>query len=193
MNQRVAIYVLHTRSQLEPVHALRQAVESRGATVAGTFSDDPQNTGRGKYAGWRNLIKMLDEVDQLVVSTVGDLPGRTVAEFLKTLGILRDHHVGLYLYDEDIDTGGRDGFMLLELVAAHRRAKLSQSIRNGQAKAMVAGRRIGRPKVPRRIRDGILTALANGNGIRPTARQFNVSPASVINIRRAMTVSSRNA
>ena len=159
MNQTVAIYVRQTGFQPERIHALQQTVEKLGAAVVGTFTDDAQLTGRGKYAGWRNLIRVLDQVDQLVVSTVGDLPGGTVAEFLKTLGILRDHGVGLYLYDEDIDTSDSNGFMLLKLIAAHRRAKLSQSIRAGQAKALAAGKRINRPKVPRRIRNGIPSAL----------------------------------
>jgi hypothetical protein len=54
--------------------------------------------------------------------------------------------------------------MLLEFIAAHRRAKLSQAIRAGQAKALVAGKRINRPKVPRRIRNGIPSALTMVTG-----------------------------
>jgi DNA invertase Pin-like site-specific DNA recombinase len=193
MNQRVAIYVRQTGSRLEPVHVLRQTVENRGATVVATFTDNAQITGRGKYVGWRKLIRMLDQVDRLVVSTVGDLPGRTVADLLRTLSTLRDHGVGLYLHLERIDTSDA-GFALLDIIAAYRGAKLSQEIRAGQAQAVLAGKRIGRPKVPHRIRNGILIALTNGDGIRSTARQFNVSPASVINIRRAMTtVSPLNA
>jgi hypothetical protein len=53
-----------------------------------------------------------------------------------------------------------------------------------------AGKGIGRPIVPHCVRDRILAALAEGGGVRTTARRFNVSPASVINIRRAMTASA---
>jgi DNA invertase Pin-like site-specific DNA recombinase len=136
---------------------------------------------------WRGLIGTLNEVDQIVQLSAADLPGRRLDDLLKILSILRDHSVGLYLHDERIDTGS-SGFALLDLIEAYRRAKLSQAIRNGQAKALAAGKRIGRPIVPPRVQDRIRVALTNGGGVRPTARQFNVSPASVINIRRTMTV-----
>jgi hypothetical protein len=78
--------------------------------------------------------------------------------------------------------------VVLDIVQEYRRAKLSQAIRNGQARAVAAGKRIGRPIVPGRVRDRIRGALASDGGIRATARLFNVSPASVINIRRTMAV-----
>jgi hypothetical protein len=51
---------------------------------------------------------------------------------------------------------------------------------------VAAGKRIGRPIVPGWVRERIQAALADGGGIRSTARTYNVSPASVINIRRTM-------
>lgn len=188
MNQRVAIYHRAIRTQPELLADIRQTVEDRGDTVVSTYLDDAGITGRGKYAGWRKLLACLDTVDRIALSSAGDIPGRTVADLLKVLGILRDQGVGLSLHYEGIDTGS-GGFALLELIAAFRRAKLSQAIRAGQAKAVSAGKRIGRPIVPYRIQERIRIALAEGGGIRPTARRYNVSPASVINIRRTMTVS----
>jgi DNA invertase Pin-like site-specific DNA recombinase len=95
---------------------------------------------------------------------------------------LRDHGVGLYVHSEQIDTAS-SGFALLDLIRAYRRAKLSQAIRNGQAKALLAGKRVGRPTVPRDIVTRIQAALTEGGGIRPTDRVYVVSPASLINIR----------
>jgi DNA invertase Pin-like site-specific DNA recombinase len=186
MTQRVAIYARQNGTQPELVACLRQTVASRGANVVVVCLDDAQMTGRGNYAGWRTLIAYLDTVDQIAIPSAGDIPGKTIADLLKVLGTLRDHGVGLYLHAEQIDTGN-GGFVSLELIQAYRRAKLSQAIRNGQAKALAAGKRIGRPIVPGGVRDHIRAALADGGGIRPTARLFNVSPASVINIRRTMT------
>jgi hypothetical protein len=182
---RVAIYRRTVGTSAELPHTLRRTVEDRGAVVVATYEDDAQITGRGKYAGWRTLIAHLDTVDQIVVSNAGDIPGKTVPDLLKVLGVLRDYCVGLYLRDEQIDTGST-GFALLDLITAYRKAKLSQAIRNGQVKAVVAGKRIGRPIVPGRVRDRIRAGLANGGGVRPTARLFKVSPASVINIRRTI-------
>jgi DNA invertase Pin-like site-specific DNA recombinase len=189
MTQHVFIYARQTGTQSEPISQLRQAVAGRGGNVIATHTDDAQITGRGKYAGWRNMIGRLGAVDQVVLSHAGDIPGKTVADLLKILVILRDQGVGLYLYDERIDTAGTN-FALLDLIQAFRNAKLSQAIRAGQMRARAAGKRIGRPIVPHRVQDRIRTILAAGGGIRPTARRFNVSPASVINIRRTMTVST---
>jgi DNA invertase Pin-like site-specific DNA recombinase len=186
MLQNVAIYARPIGTQPEPLSDLRRAVEDRGATVVATHDDDAWTTGRDKYAGWRKLLAHLDGVDQIVLSNAGDIPGRTVHDLLKILAMLRDHGVGLYLHDKQIDTSATS-FALLDIVAAYRRAKLSQAIRGGQQNALAAGKRIGRPIVSPRIKDGIRDDLADGGGVRPTARRFGVSPASVINICRETT------
>lgn len=186
MDQHVFIYIrsfLGTEPEFHP--DVRQAVEDRGDTVIGTFVDDGRIAGRGKYAGWRDLLGRLDAVDQVVVA--GDLPGRKVSDLFKVLATFRDHDVGLYLHHEGINTGST-GFALLDIIQAYRRAKLSQAIKTGQAKALAAGKRIGRPTIPKVVVTRIQASLANGGGIRSTARKFNVSPGSVINIRRSMQV-----
>jgi hypothetical protein len=91
----------------------------------------------------------------------------------------------LTLHLHKIETGTTTS-VLLDIVREYRRAKLSQAIRNGQAKALAAGKRVGRPIVPPRVQDHIRAALAEGGGVRPTARRFNVSPAFVVNVRRTM-------
>jgi DNA invertase Pin-like site-specific DNA recombinase len=133
----------------------------------------------------------LGGIDQVVVQSAGDLPGRKVHDLLNFLDRLKDHGVGLYLVTEDIDTGNGAAFTLLEIVEAYRRAKLSQAIRAGQARALAAGKMIGRPQIPASVRRRIVAALAHGDtsvGIRSTARKFGVSPATVINIRNAMSL-----
>src|SRR5271166_4221671 len=154
MSRRI---VLYTRSQISRTEAqavilggLRRTVEDRGDMVVATHFDDGRITGRGKYAGWRELIAKLDQIDQVAVAEAGDLPGRTVNDLLKTLGTFRDHRVSLYLRREEIDTGST-AFALLDLIDVYRRAKLSAAIRTGQAKALSAGKRIGRPLIPRGV------------------------------------------
>jgi len=190
MSKRI---VLYTRSQISRTETeavilgdVRRTVEDRGDMVVATFVDDGRIIGRGKYAGWRELIAKVDRIDQVAVAEAGDLPGRTVHDLLKTLGTFRDHRVSLYLHREDIDTGST-AFAVLDLIEVYRRARLSAAIRTGQAKALAAGKRIGRPLIPRGVLIRIQTALADGGGVRPTARRFNVSAGSVINVRRTMT------
>jgi DNA invertase Pin-like site-specific DNA recombinase len=188
--------IIYTRSHTGPagtdpelVSDLQQTVEDRDDVVAGSYVDDAEITGRGKYQGWRKLLTKLDEADQVIVAGAGDLPGKSVNDLLKILGTFRDHGVGLYLHREGIDTSSA-GFSILDLVEAFRAAKVSQAIKAGQARALAAGKRIGRPTIPPGIMNRVKASLLAGNGIRPTARRFAVSPASVINIRRAMVPTS---
>jgi DNA invertase Pin-like site-specific DNA recombinase len=193
MDQRVIIY---TRSHTGPagtdpelVSHLRRAAEARGDIIAATLVDDAQIAGRGKYAGWRKLLARLDEVDEVIVGGAGDLPGRTLSDLLKILGTFRDHLVGLRLHHEQIDTAST-GFATLEIVEKFRAAKLSQSIKAGQAKALTVGKRIGRPPIPPGVLSRIRASLAEGFGIRPTARKYRVSPASVATVKSTMATNS---
>ncbi|MGD0109636.1 MAG: recombinase family protein [Rhodopila sp.] len=147
MVQHVATYSRLTGTEHELASELRHTVESRGDTVVAVHTDDVAITGRGKYAGWRNMVADLSTVDQIALSSAGDIPGKTVSDLFKVLAILRDRGVGLYLHDEQIDTAST-GFVLLDIIASYRRGKLSQAIRAGQARAVAAGKRIGRPVVP---------------------------------------------
>jgi DNA invertase Pin-like site-specific DNA recombinase len=196
MQKRVFIYsrlpLQQTRTKAEVLDALRRAVEDRGYVVVATFVDDAAITRRGKYAGWREMLSALDQVDEVIVASAGDLPGRNVADLLKLLGVFRDHDVSLYLHREGIDTGSTS-FATLEIVEAYRAAKLSAAIREGQAKARAAGKRIGRPPIPPGVLRRIHACLLAGDGTRSIARRFNISPASVINIRRIMTEVDANA
>jgi DNA invertase Pin-like site-specific DNA recombinase len=188
MMQRVTIYVRQTGTEPELLSDLQQTVEDRGGIVVATYIDDPRITGRGKYAEWRRLLANLNAVDQVLLSNAGDIPGKTVADLLKILGLLRDRGVALHLHNiETVTTTSA----VLDIVQEYRRAKLSEAIRNGQAKAVAVGKRIGRPIVPHRVRDRIRDALAEGGGIRSTARAYKVSPASVINIRRTMMAAAQ--
>ncbi len=186
--RRTIIYISgHSAQPESTAEALRQAVEHRGDVVAGTFIEHvAPGTRQGRQAGWKTLLANLDGVDQVVVQSAADLPGRTIKDLLAILGRLRDHGVDLLLVAEGIDTAEGSAFILLDLVASYRRAKLSQAIRAGQHKALAAGKKIGRPEVPASLRRRIRSALSDGAGIRPTARRFGVSPSTVQNLRAAM-------
>ena len=188
MTRRTIIYVSgYSPRQESTAEALRRAVEDRGDVVAGTFIEHVAPSSRqGRQAGWKCLLANLDGVDQIAVASAGDLPGKSVKDLLNVLGRLRDHGVDLLLVAESIDTGFCSAFDLLDLVASYRRAKLSQAIRAGQARAVAAGKKIGRPMVPAGVRTRIQVALHNGAGIRPTARQFGVSKGTVQNLLAAM-------
>jgi DNA invertase Pin-like site-specific DNA recombinase len=195
---RTAIYLRrpagHFGSDVEHCPDLRQAVEDRGGTVAATYVDDDHATVRTRNAQWKALLADLCSIDQLAIESAADLPGRTVRDLLKVLGMFRDHGVGLYIHRDGIDTNKGGPFTVLDIGQAYRRDKLSRSIRAGQARALAAGKVVGRPAIRPCVRRQIRAHLADGAGVRHTARKFRICAASVINIRRqAMTGLDRQA
>jgi DNA invertase Pin-like site-specific DNA recombinase len=181
---KIIIYSRQTSTQSgRQVEVLRKAVESHGDTVVGVVADDPAITGKGKYAGWRAVVSELAQIDRVAVNSASDLPGKSVTDLLKILATLCDHGVSLIVPKDGIDTA-RGSVAVLDLISAYRAAKRSEAIRAGQARARAAGKRLGRPAIPERLRWHILDDLARGAGIRPTARKFKISPASVVNVAR---------
>lgn len=183
--KRAVIYCRQAIPNAEHLSRLQQAVEACGDWVVATFADDERIVGRGKYAAWNTLVSGLDQIDQVVVADAGDLPGRTVADLLKLLTTFRDCGINLSVNNLQIDTRSA-GSALLDLIKAYRAAQLSAAIRTGQARALAVGKRIGRPVIPAGVLRRVQTCLAEGGGIRPTARRFGISAGSVINIRRTM-------
>jgi DNA invertase Pin-like site-specific DNA recombinase len=188
MSKRTAIYLRAIGTLDELSSDLRRIVEDRGDIVVATFVDNRLIEGKGKNVAWRRLLADLSQIDQIVLADVGDLPGKTVKDLLGILAALTDQSVSVLVPGPGIDTSTGPA-AILALVAAYRRAKLSQAIKRGQDRARATGKRIGRPSIPAGVRRRILAALAEGGGVRPTGRKFNVSPASVMTIKQSMQVS----
>jgi DNA invertase Pin-like site-specific DNA recombinase len=189
MQNHVLIYLPHhsslTGTSADYLVSMRRTVEGRGDLVVEMVA----GTRPKRNAGLRAIIAHLGAGDQVAVMSAADLPARTVKELLRLLGILRDYGVGLVITAEGIDTSSGSPFTLLDVIDEFRRTKLSRAIRAGQAKALAAGKTIGRPKVPAAVRDHIWASVAAGSGIRPTANKFGVAPGTVINVVRSMSIS----
>jgi DNA invertase Pin-like site-specific DNA recombinase len=185
---RTAIYFRRPagRTGWDPSQDLQQAVEDRGGIVVATYTDDDGSTVRTRNAGWKTLLANLDAIDQVAIASAGDLPCRNVKHLLRVLGALRSHRISIYLHRERISSQ-ESAFALLDIAGAWQRAKLSTAIKIGQARAVEAGKIIGRPAIPHGVEVGIQRSLAGGAGIRWTARRFAVSGGTVINIRKSMT------
>jgi DNA invertase Pin-like site-specific DNA recombinase len=160
-------------------------VERRGGVIVASHSDDGRIDGRGKYAGWRTLLKHLERIDQVVVGNASDLPGQKVQDLLKILDLFRHHGVSIYLDREGIDTGAGPA-AVLDLITIYRYAKLSAAIKSGQKRARTQGKVIGRPAIPNRVRRCIMADIASGFGPRAVARKHHVSRA------RSLTFGTRS-
>jgi hypothetical protein len=129
----------------------RRHVWPRGALASGSPSVTCSVSPAREQ--WRALLTNLEAIDQVVAASAGDLPGRNVRDLLRILAMLRDHGVGLYFVRDDIDTGmGSPPFAVLDIVEAHRRARFSRAIRDGQARCLAAGKVIGRPAIRPSVR-----------------------------------------
>ena len=73
---------------------------------------------------------------------------------------------------------------LLDLIRLYRQSKLSDAIKTGLQRARASGKCVGRPPIPESVRSRIVAARLGGAGVRSCARQFNVSPGSVVAIFR---------
>ena len=185
MKANVAIYARTNGTEPELLSGLRRIVEDRADVVFGVFIDDATIPGKGKNGAWRRLLDNLDQIDQIILNDPGDVPGRTVEDLLAILTTLTGHDVTILVPSLGIDTGA-GMTAVIALTTAYRRARKSSAIKRGQERARLAGRRIGRPPISTYIRRRILAELGAGGGVRPAARKFGVSPASVVAIRRSM-------
>ena len=171
------------------VDRFQRAIADAADVLGETYVDDANIAGRGKNAGWRRLMADLEGIDQIVLANAVDLPSRTVADLLRLLTKLSQHGIAVVVPSVSIDTSSGSA-AALNLLAAYRRAKWTVAIRAGQVRAQREWQRIGRPPIPIAARSRIAAALLEGAGIRPTAREFNISPASVVAIRRELVTKS---
>ena len=175
--QRIAIFAGKTTD----ADQLAKIVGDRGGQVVGVYRVGHHG------AGWKALLGHLDAVDTVAIEDIHDLIGpiRSLNELLSALARLHDESVSLFVARSRIDTQARSAADLLALMIAFKQAKRSKAIRQGQERAVAAGRKVGRPEVRPKLRQRIADAVAAGGGIRPTAKRFGVSPGTVINISRS--------
>jgi DNA invertase Pin-like site-specific DNA recombinase len=92
----------------------------------------------------------------------------------------------LFLHQQGIDTrtpAGKALFGMMGVFAEFERAMIQERVRAGLARAKDAGKRLGRPPLPKEREDAIRAALAGGLSVRKTAAKFHVNPSTVQNIK----------
>src|SRR5690348_8341787 len=185
MGDRVALYIRGQPIDDEFIGRLRRQVEVAGDQVAAVFADDGKRCRRQR-GPWQILLASLETVDLIALPSAIDLPARSQRDLLAILGRLRDRRVGLWLMADAIDTRSGSPFVVLDVLEAFRKSRLSAAIRRGQAIALAAGKSISRPAIPTLVEAGVRQSLWEGAGVRAIARQFGISAGSVINIRRGV-------
>jgi DNA invertase Pin-like site-specific DNA recombinase len=173
---------------------LRAAAQARGWEIVETYADNgfSGSKGREQRPAFDRLCcdAIRGRLDVVMAWSVDRL-GRSLKDLVGFLQELQSVGVGLFLYQQAVDTttpAGRAMFQLLGVFAEFERAMIVERVRSGMAKAKAngtkSGKPIGRPRIDLRTRAAIRSAYtAGGVGIRGVAKQFGVGPETV---RRAL-------
>jgi len=198
-SKRAALYVRVStadrgqtvENQLQP---LQEAAARLGWTIVAIHKDEGISGAKGREhrPGLDSLLRGVTrrEFDVVASWSVCRL-GRSLPDLVGLLGELQTRGVDLYLHQQALDTGtpsGRALFGMLSVFSEFERAMIRDRVLAGLHRARtVDGKRLGRPPMSPTKVAKIKLALAEGKGIRETARVLKVSAAKVSEIKRGMT------
>lgn len=176
-------------NQLQP---LQEAAARLGWTVVAVHKDEGISGAKGRDGrpGLDALLRGVTrgEYDLVAAWSVCRL-GRSLPDLLGLLGELQARGVDLFLHQQALDTStpaGRMLFGMLGLFGEFERAMIRDRVLAGLHRARSSGKRLGRPPTTPFKVGHIRAALAEGRGVRETARLLQVSAAKVSEVRRAM-------
>jgi DNA invertase Pin-like site-specific DNA recombinase len=100
----------------------------------------------------------------------------------ESLGELKAKGVDLYLHQQGLDTSTPAGtalFQMFGVFAEFERAMIVERVHAGLKRARAQGKRLGRPRVAADVERRIRELLAQGRGIRATAKALAVGVGTV--------------
>lgn len=193
--KRVALYVRVSTDEQTTANQRRdlEAVAARhGWTIAAILIDQGISgaKGREKRPGLDQLLRGVARREfDLVAAWSVDRLGRSLQDLVGLLAELHSKGVDLYLHQQGIDTttpAGKALFGMLGVFAEFERAMIVDRVKAGLRRARSQGKRLGRPPVARHVEDAIRAHLAQGNGLRATARAMNVGIGTVQRVKAAL-------
>ena len=174
MTKTVAIYLrVSTGGQTveNQRRELYAVAERLGWRITAEYADEGLSgaKGRDKRPAFDRLHKAIArrEVD-LVAAWSVDRLGRSLQDLVGFLGELQGRGVDLYLHQQGLDTStpaGRALFQMMGVFAEFERAMIVERTRAGLARAVAAGKTLGRRKVSAEIEARVRAALESGMGI----------------------------
>jgi len=191
--KKVCLYarVSTDRSQTveNQLRELHEVAQRQGWIVTAVFTDEGISgaKGRDQRPGFDALLKAIArrEVD-LVAAWAVDRIGRSLPDLVSFLGDLNAKGVDLYLHQQGLDTStpsGRAMFGMLSVFADFERAMIRERILAGLRRT---SKKSGRKPMAEDRVEAIRRSLADGQGIRATARAHRASTTTVTRIAREM-------
>lgn len=193
MPQRVALYARVSTDKSQTVETqlrqLHEVATRLGWIIVAVHTDEGISGahGRDKRPGLDALLKqvMRKEIDMVAAWSVDRL-GRSLQHLVGVLSDLQARNVGLYLHVQGLDTttpSGRAMYQMLGVFAEFEREMIRERVLAGIERARARGKRLGRPSIPDQQAQAVRNALAQGLGIRATARATGVAITTVARIK----------
>lgn len=197
--KQIAIYLRVSTGEQTTANQKREleAVAKRnGWKIVARFEDKGISgaKGRDKRPGFDALLKgvMRREFD-LVAAWSVDRLGRSLQQFVETLGDLNATGTDLYLHQQALDTStpsGRALFQMCGVFAEFERAMIRERVNAGLARAKADGVTLGRPRLEtleddesaRKKAAAIIAMRVKGVGIRKIAIELGVGVGTVMRL-----------
>ena len=187
--KRAAIYArVSTQKNQTPqnqIIRLREVADRAGWEVVEEFVDKGISgaKGRDQRPAFDRLYKAATrrEIDVIMAWSVDRL-GRSLQDLVAFLSELQASKVDLYLDRQGIDTttpGGKALFQMMGVFAEFERAMIQERVHAGLARARAEGKRLGRPRVSKKIERAILAARKQGKGINKITTELGVGSSTV--------------
>jgi len=112
--------------------------------------------------------------------------GRSLPDLVTLLGELQASGVDLFLHQQALDTSTPSGRMLFQMLAVFSEFERSMTVARARVGLQRTTKRLGRPPMPVEKTQAVRYLLAQGIGIRETARETGAGTATVQRIKRSM-------
>src|SRR5262247_1011989 len=168
---------------------LRQVAARSGLEIVKVYKDHGVSgaKGRDKRPQFDALLNDATKRQfDVVMAWSVDRLGRSLQDLCAFLSEIHSLGIDLFLHQQGIDTrtpAGKALFGMMGVFAEFERAMIQERVRAGLARAKDAGKRLGRPPLPKEREDAIRAALAGGLSVRKTAAKFKVNPSTVQSIK----------
>ena len=189
--QRVALYMrVSTDGQtIENQQRELQAIAERhGWLIVGVFADEGVSGAKASRPAFDRMMAGVARREfDLIAAWAVDRLGRSLQNLLTFLGELKAKRVDLYLHQQGLDTStpaGKAMFQMLGVFAEFERAMTLERVHAGLKRARAQGKILGRRKVGDEVEDAIRANLAEGRGIKATARAVGCGVGTVQRVKK---------
>ena len=188
--KRAALYLrVSTKEQTTDNQRLEleRVAQAKGWQMSAIYEDEGISgaKGRDKRPSYDQMLKdaVRARFDVLMAWDVSRL-GRSLTHLVQCLDDLHSNGVDLYLHQQAIDTttpSGKAMFQMTGVFAEFERAMIRERVKAGLARAVMAGKSLGRPRIPV-SRSDVVEDRRKGMSLRAISELHQISLGTVHSI-----------